>query len=439
MLNLTGRYDGSNQLGKARSARWLPTWNVSASWNAHEEDFFKKLMQNTDYNISHASLRLSYSLVGEQTTASNAMAIFYPSEVWRPQADQHETELYLSSLANSELTYEKKHEFNVGFDLGFIKNRLNLVADFYWRDNFDLMGYLNTQGAGGQIRKFANVASMRSHGIEATLSSHNIMSTDFNWTSDFTFAYSKTTITELLSQSRVIDLVSGSGFARVGYAHRALFSIPFVGLNDEGIPQIINENGDVTTTNINFQEFDKLDFLKYEGPTEPTVTGGFNNMLQYKNWRLNIFITYSFGNKLRLDPVFSSGYSDQTAMPKEFKNRWVTPGDEKITTIPAIASTRQYYNDYTLGYAYNAYNYSTARIADGGFIRMKDISLTYDFNPSLIRKIGLSTASVKLDATNLFLIYSDSKLNGQDPEFVNAGGVASPLSKQFTLTVRLGI
>ena len=70
---------------------------------------------------------------------------------------------------------------------------------------------------------------------------------------------------------------------------------------------------------------------------------------------------------------------------------------------------------------------------------MKDISLTYDFNPSLIRKIGLSTASVKLDATNLFLIYSDSKLNGQDPEFVNAGGVASPLSKQFTLTVRLGI
>ncbi len=439
VLNLTGRYDGSNQLGKARSARWLPTWNVSASWNAHEEDFFKKLMQNTNYNISHASLRLSYSLVGEQTTASNAMAIFYPTEVWRPQADQHETELYLSSLANSELTYEKKHEFNVGFDLGFIQNRLNLVADFYWRDNFDLMGYLNTQGAGGQIRKFANVASMRSHGVEATLSSHNIMSKDFNWTSDLTFAYSKTTITELLSQSRVIDLVSGSGFARVGYAHRALFSIPFVGLNDEGIPQIINEKGDVTTTNINFQEFDKLDFLKYEGPTEPTVTGGFNNMLQYKNWRLNIFITYSFGNKLRLDPVFSSGYSDQTAMPKEFKNRWVTPGDEKITTIPAIASTRQYYNDYTLGYAYNAYNYSTARIADGGFIRMKDISLTYDFNPSLIRKIGLSTASVKLDATNLFLIYSDSKLNGQDPEFVNAGGVASPLSKQFTLTVRLGI
>ena len=162
-------------------------------------------------------------------------------------------------------------------------------------------------------------------------------------------------------------------------------------------------------------------------------------MLRWKNWRLNVFITYSFGNKLRLDPVFSSSYSDMAAMPKEFKNRWVLPGDENLTNIPAIASVRQYYNDRTLGYAYSAYNYSTARIADGGFIRMKDISLTYDFSPKLLKHIGLSTASLKLDATNLSLIYADDKLNGQDPEFVNAGGVSSPLSKQFTLTVRLGL
>ena len=237
----------------------------------------------------------------------------------------------------------------------------------------------------------------------------------------------------------MIDLVQPSGYTRVGYPHRALFSIPFMGLNDEGIPTIMNEYGEITTTDINFQEYEKLDFMKYEGSVEPTITGGLNNMLQWKNWRLNVFITYSFGNKLRLDPVFSAGYSDQSAMPKEFKNRWVTPGDEKVTNIPAIASVRQYYNDMYLGYAYNAYNYSTARVADGGFIRMKDISLTYDFKPTLLQHIGLSSASLKLDATNLFLIYSDKKLNGQDPEFVNSGGVASPLSKQFTLTVRLGI
>jgi hypothetical protein len=435
-FNVTGRYDGSNQMGPSSNARWLPTWNVSASWNAHEEPFFKRFMQNTNNVWSFAKLRLSYSLVGEQTAASNALPIYRSGIVWRPVADMQETGVYLSSYGNDNLTYEKKYEFNVGVDLGFFNNRVNFVADFYWRDNFDLMGYYQTQLQGKQ---FANVATMKSNGVEATISSKNIQTQDFQWTSDFTFAYNHTEITKLLSRSRVIDLVQASGYALEGYAHRALFSIPFMGLNDEGIPTVTNQEGETVTTDINFQEMDELDFLVYEGPTEPTITGGLNNMLKWKNWRLNVFITYSFGNRVRLDPVFGVAYSDMSAMPKEFKNRWVVPGDEHKTDIPAIASVRQYYNDSQLSYAYNAYNYSTARVADGGFIRMKDISLTYDFSPQLISKIGLSTASLKLDATNLFLIYADKKLNGQDPEFVNSGGVANPPSKQFTLTVRLGI
>jgi hypothetical protein len=327
----------------------------------------------------------------------------------------------------------------VGVDLGFLQNRINITSDVYWRDNFDLMGYLNTQGAGGEIRKFANVASMKSHGVEATISTQNIVTQNFSWNTDLTFAYNYTEITDLLSQTRVIDLVQSYGFAREGYPHRALFSYQFVGLNDEGIPQVVNEEGNVTTSDVYFQEYERLDHLVYEGPSEPTITGGLNNMFRWKNWRLNVFITYSFGNKLRLDPVFSASYSDLAAMPKEFKNRWVMPGDENKTDIPAIASVRQNYNDRYLSYAYNAYNYSTARVADGGFVRLKDISLTYDFKPQLINKIGLNSASLKLDATNLMLLYADKKLNGQDPEFVNSGGVATPLSKQFTFTVRLGI
>ncbi len=434
--NLTARYDGSNQLGKSRQSRWLPTWNVSASWNAHEENFFKRWMERTNGAFSHATLRLSYSLVGEQTAASNAQAIFRSTNMWRPQGDQQETALYQSSYANEDLTYEKKHEFNVGVDLGFFNNRINVVTDAYWRDNFDLMGYYYSQLSG---RQYANVASMKSHGVEATITSQNIMKRDFQWTTDLTFAYNYTEITDLMSVSRVIDLVSGSGYAREGYPHRALFSLQFMGLNDEGIPQVINESGNITTSDIYFQEYERLDHLKYEGPSEPTYTGGMNNMFRWKNWRLNVFITYSFGNKLRLDPVFAASYSDLAAMPKEFKNRWVMPGDEKVTDIPAIASVRQNYNDLYLGYAYNAYNYSTARVANGGFIRLKDISLTYDFNPQFVKKLGLNTASMKIDATNLMLLYADKKLNGQDPEFVNSGGVATPLSKQFTFTLRLGI
>jgi hypothetical protein len=81
---------------------------------------------------------------------------------------------------------------------------------------------------------------------------------------------------------------------------------------------------------------------------------------------------------------------------------------------------------------------STDRVAKGDFIRMKEISLSYDFPKKWLTPLHVSTLNLKLQATNLFLIYSDKKLNGQDPEFFNAGGVAVPMARQFTATLRLG-
>ena len=151
-----------------------------------------------------------------------------------------------------------------------------------------------------------------------------------------------------------------------------------------------------------------------------------------------MFITYSFGNKIRLNPVFRTSYSDLDAMPKEFANRWILPGDEAYTDIPVIGYRRQM-RDYNMNYAYNAYNYSDARIADGGFIRMKEISLSYDFPKGWIEPLKINNLSLKLQTTNLFLIYADSKLNGQDPEFFRSGGVSAPIPRQFTFTVRVGL
>ena len=189
------------------------------------------------------------------------------------------------------------------------------------------------------------------------------------------------------------------------------------------------------------QEYDpeRLKFLKYEGPADPTDVGSFGNIFRYKNLTLNLFITYSFGNVVRLDPVFSSSYSDLSATPKEFNNRWIKPGDEKYTNIPVIASKQQLNNIADLDRAYQSYNYSTARVAKGDFIRMKEISLAYEFPKTITQALNIANLSLKLQATNLFLLYADKKLNGQDPEFFNAGGVATPMPKQFTLTLKFGI
>ena len=431
----TFRYEGTNYLGKATSARWLPTYNVSGAWNAHEEDWFSKVFKTA---LTHATFRVSYSLTGDRPPVTNSLPIFRALVPWRPFTSIQETG-YNETVGNKQLTYEKKNEFNIGFELGFLSNRINLTTDLYWRRNSDLIGYVNSPILGSY--NLANVASMKSNGVEVSLTTQNIKQKDFSWETNFIFSWTHNEITDLFSHARILDLVQGEGYSLVGYPANSIFSIPFAGLSHEGLPQFYDENGNLTTSGIYLQERDpdKVRFLKYEGPADPTTTGSLGNVFRYKNWDLNVFITYSFGNKVRLDPVFSSRYDDMDALPKEFRNRFVHAGDEFKTNVPVIASRRQRQNDPDLRIAYNCYNYSDARIAKGDFIRMKEISLGYSFPASLINYIGVNSMSLKLQATNLFLFYADKKLNGQDPEFFNTGGVAAPTPKQFTLTLRLGL
>ncbi|MDL2221286.1 SusC/RagA family TonB-linked outer membrane protein [Parabacteroides sp. OttesenSCG-928-N08] len=438
VLNGTLRYEGTNKLGKSRQSRWLPTWNVSGAWNAHEETWYSAVRDV----LSHATLKASYSLTADSgpVDVSNALPIFGAYTPWRPFASVMESGIRLVTTENSELTFEKKYELNIGADIGFLDDRITLAADAYWRNDFDLIGQIYTTGeGGGNILKWANVADMKSSGIELSLFTQNIKTKDFGWSTSFIFSKSTNKITSLDSDAQMLDLVKGVGYPLQDYPVRALFSIPFLRLNNEGLPVFLNEKGEETTSDIYFQENKNLDFLKYEGPTDPTMVGSFGNDLSYKNFRLNIFLTYSFGNVVRMDPYFSNSYSDLSAMPREFKNRWMVPGDEEYTNVPVIASVRQNGNNGNLSYAYNAYNYSTERVAKGDFIRLKEISLSYDMPKKLISALKFQNMSLKLQATNLFLLYADKKLNGQDPEFFNAGGVATPMPKQFTLTVRFGL
>lgn len=436
-LNGTIRYEGTNRMGKSRLTRWLPTWNVASSWNVDQEDFFSSI----SHVMNSLQIKASYSLTADRGPAwvTNSTVVISSFNPWRPSTGDSESGLQIYNLANTELTYEKKHEINLGATMSFLDGRLNTSLDWYRRDNFDLIGAINTQGIGGMITKYGNVASMKASGWELSLSSVNIKTKDFMWSTDFIYSNSKNEITELFTNTTAIELVTGSGYGAQGYPVGSIFSYDFQGLDKNGIPTVINENGQVTSTDINFQERVNRDHLVYSGSADPTDYGSFGNTFKYKNFGLNLFMTYSFGNVVRLDPVFAASYTDLTATPKEFSDRWMNPGDEDVTSVPAILSKRQYAKDYQLSYAYNAYNYSTDRIASGDFVRMKEISLTYDLPKSLLEGTACKSLALKLQATNLFLIYSDKKLNGQDPEFLNSGGVAVPVPKQFTLSLRIGL
>lgn len=443
-VNGTLRYEGSNKMGKSTSARWLPTWNTSLAWNVHEESWFKTLSP-----LSSLTLKASYSLTADKgpSTVTNSSIIVTSTTPWRYPASMQQIALEVASSENSKLTYEKKHELNFGFDAGLFDGRLNLSFDWYKRNNFDLIGPTTTLGVDGQVIKMGNVASMKSSGVELSISSTNVKTKDFRWVTDFVYSYATNKVTKLNAggDTNVRGLVSGTGFAKEGYSVGSIFSIPFAGLNEEGLPTFYNETGERTVGEIDFQERLNTSWLKYEGTVDPKHFGSLGNTFTYKNWHLNVFLTYAFGNVVRLDPVFAPEYDDLRAMPKEFDNRWVSFGEESKTNVPVIATREQVYRlgsqvpRQDLSIAYSAYNYSTERIAKGDFIRLKEISLSYDFPKEWAKAVFVNSLSLKLQASNLMLLYADKKLNGQDPEFLNSGGVATPLPRQFTMTLRIGI
>jgi hypothetical protein len=123
--------------------------------------------------------------------------------------------------------------------------------------------------------------------------------------------------------------------------------------------------------------------LKYEGTIEPNKSAGLSNTFTYDNWSLNVFIVAAGGNKVRLNPIYAEQYDDLTVFTKEFTNRWINAGDEAFTTIPVIADQRLIANyeaqSKNLARAYNAYNFSDERVADGSFVRLKNVSLSYEF------------------------------------------------------------
>ena len=433
----TANYEGSNQLGRSRSARWLPTWNVSGRWNASNEKFLEG-----NSTISNLAFRVSYGLIAGLGAASNALAVFKNGVANRYNIGDRENIIEIDDLQNMDLTWEKVYETNLGVELGLLKNRITLSMDLYQKNSKDLIDVVRTSGIGGQFVKLANNASMVTKGIELALDTKNIKTDNFSWNTGVNFAYFDQKIQKLTYRPNVYNLVREVGGNVEGGARNTLYSYDYRGLNDKGLPLFNLLNGSTDFEDIDFQQIDNiLSYLKKEGAVEPNITAGLSNTFRYKNWELSALITAQAGNKIRKPSQYDSNYNDLSVFPKEMKNRWVHPGDEKTTNIPGIPDRRTVYEigSNILRRVYNAYNYSTERVVDGSFVRMKNISLSYAFPKNVLEQLKINNLTLRLQAANPFLIYSDKELNGQDPEFFRSGGVAYPVTAQYTFTINLGI
>jgi TonB-linked SusC/RagA family outer membrane protein len=434
--SLTGRYDGSNRQGDTGSSRWLPTYTVSGKWNVAEESFMKGVE-----SVNTLALRASYGLTATAGPATNSLAIYKSFITDRFNLSDRENAIRIEDLQNKDLTWEKQYETNIGVDLGMFNNRVQFTTDVYRRKAFDLIDYVITSGVGGEAVKQGNNADMETKGLEVGFTTQNIVTNNFKWSTTLNFSVYNQKITKLANKPSAFDLVDSNGGNTIGHPRNSIYSYQFEGLNNQGLPTFILQDGaENNITKADFQDTnDVTKYLKYEGSIEPNKSIGLANTFTYKSWSLYVFVVGSGGNKVRLNPVYSNEYNDLTVFTKEFANRWINPGDENVTNVPVIADKllNRNYGENDLQIAYNTYNFSTVRVADGDFVRLKNISLGWEFPNDFKKKLGVSTFTLKGSAVNPWLIYSDKRLHGQDPEFRNTGGVAFPITSQYTFTLNV--
>lgn len=422
-VNASYRREGTNQFGSARTIRWIPTWNVGGTWSIDQESFFPKLRP-----LSSLSANLSYGMSGTIPYVHNALPRLQTLLPFFGDANLIEPGLYINEPANFNLTYEKMYELNLGVNFGLFDERISTGLTFFNRQGRDLIDQVNPQGTGGFVDGlYGNVAQMTSNGIEVSLTTQNIRSKDFSWSTSVTYTHNTNKVTRLNTNPSVTNLTSGA--ARQGYPLNSLFSIPFYKLDANGHPRFFLPSGadvlpdgrHITSPRTGGQVAwtayapDEIDYLVYSGTKTPTDLGGINNSFSYKNFRLGVYIYYSFGAVMRLPEQFATQYNDYQIMGKEFNRRWLRAGDEDRTDVPVIATDAHRQANPYLSNAYENYNRSNVRVAKTDYVQLRDISLSYTVPKSFVQRLRFSSLALKLQASNVALLYADKKLNGALP------------------------
>lgn len=446
LLSATLRADGSSKFSADNKWGIFPA--VSAAWRLGEEEFIKKL------NIfSDLKFRIGYGLAGNNRIGSyNSLALF--SSVLTAMGDALVPGYASSVIPNKDLKWEANKTFNMGFDFGFLEQRITVSPEFYINRSSDLLLSTRLPMSSGYETMMVNAGETKNMGIDLTVNTQNIVTKDFSWNTTLTFSHNKNTVEALTGEE--LQLFE----AKFGYnqnTHRLAVGEPigqFYGFITDGLYQVDDFDYDPATKTYTlkdgvacygnrntvqpgdwkFRNMDGNDVIDENdktviGNASPKFYGGLNNNFTYKGFDLSVFFTFSYGNevlnatKLVTSKVGRENYNALNVMNSH--NRWMTINDrgERVTDPAELAAMNQgksvaSWHDNQEG---NKYIHSWA-VEDASFLRLSNVTLGYTFPKQLIKKIKLSNLRVYATGNNLF---TWTPYTGFDPEVSN---MRSPLT-----------
>lgn len=407
ILTATLRRDGSSRFGA--NNKWGMFPSISAAWRITEESF----MEDTKSWLSELKLRASYGVTGNSDIGNYAARRWYSSS----GAYDNTAAIVPSQIGNPYLTWEKSHSKNIGLTVGFLEDRITLETDIYQNDTKDLLYYRTIPATTGFTSIPSNMGGVRNQGIDMLLNTVNVRTKNFEWSTSLNLSFTKNRITELQD-----GLEEMSGY-KVGKPISSVHTYKWAGVNAaDGRPMYYDKEGYITYTPV---EDDRI----WTKPLEPTFYGGFTNDFKYKGFSLNVFFSFQRGAvALWSDKLVLIGMDgDCNIMQDMYDKHWSQPGD--VTWVPQISYQGAYPGNPRLTTEYSTLSYEKT-----DYIKLKSVSLSYDFPRKWLKPLTLEGAQIYLNGNNL---WTTTCYPGQDPEFTGSDVGTYPQSRSFTLGLKI--
>lgn len=439
VVNANIRFDGSNLFGSNPRYRYLPLWSVSGKWILSREN----MLADSDM-VNNLALRASYGLRGNIVEESTPQII---ASALPPNQFNSLLEMQIMQAPNPDLKWETTSSLNVGLEFAFFQNRLSGDIDYYLDNSRDLIAFKEISAVTGFPGKQVNYADVRNQGVDISLSGVIIRKKDLNWTMSLNLGYVHNKVTKSYITPQAQNLVKSlyvPGEVMKGKPVNGMFSYRFAQLNEEGLPGFYNaENQVVDSRATDIAEvFSDIHNLSYEGTRAPVISGGFNNVVRYKNLTFSALFAFGLKNKVRLPQMAYNAaiQSDQNAN-KTVLRRWRKPGDEGQTNIPGLnGGTSFFQSGDEMYYTTDMFNMSQMSVVPGDYLRLRNVTVEYRLPARWTSHVvlgdrQLGSVSVKFQAQNLFVV-ADKRLKGYDPETINYTSTSYgslPLPRIFTL------
>lgn len=466
-ISFNMRADGSSKFAPGSRVGYFPS--VALAWRLSEEPF----MKSADW-LDQFKLRFSAGASGNDRISNYATMSLMTTNYYAVNGTEV-MGMAPSTSANSKLKWETTIQYDLGFDFSVLNNRINLMADVYYKDTRDMLYRATLPGQTGYVEQWQNLGRVENKGIEISLNTYNIQTRDFSWSTNLTFD---------MSRNKVLD-IGGIEYTSVNIAHgqmandisRIIVGQPIgvgYGYVADGNYQLADfiaydRNGTayehpedvVTSSNINDFTFELKDgvtklnsvnvqpgdrkYKDFDGDNEvtsndrqvisdsnPDFTMGFGNTFTYKGFELTLFFEGVYGrdilNEFKL--CSESGFSGNTQFNNMRADGWYgrwTPENGSNTYSRLQNQSNTWVSSYY--------------VEDGSYIRFKTLSFGYTFQGPKLKKAGFSAIKLNFNADNLFVW---TKYSGMDPDvstsnplFTGFDRMSYPKARSFTLGVNL--